>query len=189
MLRNPIYSYFSGQAGDTRVRGRNFSGFLTLGCNLSVKQQKRRGAANTSPSSSSSCSFLSPAAVTPLLLRRKGTHSTSRGQGTHPHRQGDEQHFLLCPWRSESMHTMRTFLTPGNHQGRKKWNGCVGEKEHKNWKEEEGTNNRKRYRKQGRGVWHWCGLRQHDMVSEQTNTAKIQREDGHTFTMLEKNSR
>lgn len=45
MLRDSIYSDFSGPTGDTRVKGLTFSKFLTLRCDsvLHSRKKKRRG--------------------------------------------------------------------------------------------------------------------------------------------------
>lgn len=87
MLRNPIYSDFSGPAGDTRVRGLNCSEFLTSGWNFSVKQQE-----SGSWSLSELLLFIIITVLSchlllwpPLVLRRKGTHSSSSRQ-LCPHR-------------------------------------------------------------------------------------------------------
>lgn len=56
MLRDSIYSDFSGPTGDTRVKGLTFSKFLTLRCNSVLHSRKKkkegveRGRTDTFPS-------------------------------------------------------------------------------------------------------------------------------------------
>lgn len=65
--------------------------------------------------------------------------------GTGSRRQEDKQHFLFSPWKVESMHIMLEYediLDSGQPLGEKEMKQMCGE-EHKKWKEEGGTKNRK----------------------------------------------